>query len=129
VSAPTSNGCLPSISASGTPSASAASGFVLTVTGVEGQRNGLFIHGSDSITTPWGFNGPSYLCVFNQGRFGQQQSSGTLGQCDGVMAFDWNALESWPQPGQTVMAQAWFRDPASQKGTHMSNAISFIAGP
>ena len=129
VSAPTSNGCLPSISASGTPSVTAASGFVLTVTGVEGQRNGLFIHGSDSITTPWGINGPSYLCVFNQGRFGFQDSLGTAGQCDGVMTFDWNALETWPQPGQTVMAQAWFRDPPSQKGTHMSNAISFIAGP
>jgi Tol biopolymer transport system component len=127
--APTSSGCLPSISASGTPSASAASGFVLTVTGVEGQRNGLFIHGSDSITTPWGVNGPSYLCVFNQGRFGFQDSGGTSGQCDGVMTFDWNALATWPQAGQSIMAQAWFRDPPSQKGTHMSNAISFIAGP
>jgi Tol biopolymer transport system component len=127
--APTSSGCLPSISASGTPSASAASGFVLTVTGVDGQRNGLFIHGSDSITTPWGINGPSYLCVFNQGRFGFQDAGGTSGQCDGVMTFDWNALASWPQAGQSIMAQAWFRDPPSQKGTHLSNAISFIAGP
>jgi Tol biopolymer transport system component len=130
VIASTSNGCLPSISASGTPSASASTGFDLTIHSVEGNKNALFVHGPSSITTPWGIGGPSYLCVFNLGRFGHQNSGGAPGQCDGVLNVDWNATNAWwAQAGDVVVAQAWFRDPGSAKTTHLSNAISFIAGP
>lgn len=45
------------------------------------------------------------------------------------MSFDWNTLATWPQAGEPIMAQAWFRDPPSQKGTHLSNAVEFITGP
>lgn len=37
----TTNGCVPSISDVGIPSASAVSGFEVTITGVEGQKTGL----------------------------------------------------------------------------------------
>jgi Tol biopolymer transport system component len=128
VIAPTSNGCLPSISAVGTASASASSGFVLTVSSVEGKRNALFVNGVASVTTPWGVGGPSYLCVGNSGRFGGQNSGGTAGQCDGILTVDWNAEGSAFSLGSVGMVQAWFRDPASQKKTHLSDAIAFFVG-
>ena len=83
-----------------------------------------------SITNPWGVGGPSYMCVFNLGRFGNQNSGGTNGQCDGVLTYDWNSTSAgWAGAGDVVVTQAWFRDPGSVKTTHLSNALSFIAGP
>ena len=57
------SGCQASVSAAGTPSSSAPSGFVLSASGVEGNKDGLFFFGtSGRQATPWG-NGTSYQCV------------------------------------------------------------------
>lgn len=128
--AATSNGCLPTISATGTPSETAGSGFTVSVSSVEGQRSAIFVHSRGSKSTPWGVGGPSHLCVDVWGRFGTQTSGGTAGQCDGVLSADWNALRpGWARAGDPIFVQAWFRDPPSAKTTHLSNALSFVLMP
>ncbi|MCY3003707.1 MAG: hypothetical protein NTV21_18065 [Planctomycetota bacterium] len=131
-------GCTGSISASGTASASASSGFTLSVNGVEGQRLGLIFYGlSGPAAQPWGTSS-SFLCVKSPTqRMDTQDSGGSVGLCDGSYSQDWNAflaahpsaLGSPRQAGQAVHAQAWFRDPPSPKTTHLSNALEFFICP
>lgn len=132
----TSNGCQPAIATSGVPSASASAGFELSVTQLEGQRQGLFFYSlSGPSASAWG---ASLLCVKSPTqRMGAQGSGGVNGQCDGVFVTDWNSYRaSHPsalgQPfggGETVWAQAWFRDPPAPKSTNLSNAVRFSVAP
>jgi hypothetical protein len=54
-----------------------------------------------------------------------------------VLSIDWNAyIASHPsalgQPfagGETVWAQAWFRDPPAPKTTNLSDGLVFVVGP
>ena len=128
--APTSHGCLPAISSTGTPSATAGSGFVLTVNAVEGQRTAMFLFSPYSVSVPWG-GGPSFRCVDTfWGRFGHQTSSGTQNQCDGTLVVDANSWwHSWISAGSEAYVQAWFRDPASNAKSHFSEALSMIVRP
>ncbi len=135
----TSNGCVPSISGSGTASASASSGFTISVANVEGQRSGLLFYGiNGAVAATWGTGGNSVLCVKNPTqRMGSQSSGGTVGGCDGVLAEDWNAyrftnsgaLGNPYAGGELVWAQAWFRDPPAVKTTNLSNALQFVVCP
>ena len=136
----TSNGCVASIGATGTPSAGAGSGFTISVGAVEGQKQGILFYGINNtgyVPTAWG-TGSSYLCVKHPSqRTGVQNSGGTFAACDGVLSLDWNAfIASHPgalgspfAAGQHVFAQGWFRDPPSPKGTVLSNALEFVVGP
>jgi probable HAF family extracellular repeat protein len=134
----TSHGCAASISGTGTPSASSSSGFVLSATNVEGDKQGLFFYGlSGSFTVPWGA-GTSVLCVKSPTqRMPVTASGGTSGACDGVLASDWNAFRAAHPTalgspflgGELVAVQAWFRDPPSAKTTSLSNALSFLVCP
>jgi Tol biopolymer transport system component len=136
----TSSGCIASISASGSPSASSGSGFTLSVSAVEGQKQGLLFYGLDNTgfaPAPWG-GSTSYLCIKSPTqRTPAQSSGGTAGACNGALAIDWNlfrastpgALGSPFAAGQHVFAQGWFRDPPSPKTTSLSNAIEFVVGP
>ncbi len=133
------NGCLPAMCASGVPSASAASGYTLTVNGADGQRAGLVMYGvSGPLASPWSATSTSYRCIANPvQRMGTQNSGGTAGVCDGVYTEDWNAYRaSHPsalgQPfasGDSVWAQAWYRDPAASKSSGLSNGIEFYVQP
>jgi hypothetical protein len=137
----TSHGCAATIDSTGSPSASAASGFVLAASSVEGQRQGLFFYSLDNsgfAPLPWGPGSTSYLCVKPPTqRAAPQMSGGTNNACDGVLALDWNtfrathptALGSPFAAGQRVFAQAWFRDPPSPKSTALSNALTFVVQP
>jgi hypothetical protein len=87
---------------------------------------------------PWSASSTSYLCVkAPTQRLGTQSSGGTSGACDGVLADDWNAyVASHPNAlgqtftgGETVWAQAWFRDPPAPKTTNLSDALVFQVGP
>ena len=68
---------------------------------------------------------------------GVQNSGGTLGACDGLMSIDWNAyIAGNPLAvgvpfagGETVYAQAWFRDPPAPKTTSLSDALQFMVQP
>jgi hypothetical protein len=137
----TSNaGCQATLSASGTASASATSGFSLTATGVEGLKDGLFFFGSNGRqANSWG-SGTSFQCVVPPViRAGLLSSTGTAGLCDGTFTQDLNALwcASCPSPaknpgaGALVDAQLWYRDPmnTSNQTTSLSDAIEFSVCP
>src|SRR5262249_52949251 len=122
-----------------TPSAAATSGFTLTASQVEGQRNGMIFYGINGrLALPWSSTSTSYLCVKSPTqRTFTQSSGGTLGQCNGQLAFDWNAFVSTSPgalgapfaAGDVVDAQGWFRDPPSPKLSSLSNALEFVVCP
>jgi hypothetical protein len=132
------NGCVPSISATGTPSVAASSGFTLDVANVEGQKQGLFFYGlSGQAIAPWGA-GSSFICVKSPTqRMGGLVSGGTANACDGAYSQDWlafvaanpTALGAPYSAGQVVNAQAWYRDPPASKTTNLSNALEFTLAP
>lgn len=133
------NGCVPAIASTGTPSASASSGFTLTVSSVEGQKQGLLFYGiSGRAASPWGLSGTSFLCVKSPTqRMGTQQTNGTLNQCDGSLSIDWlNFLATHPtalgapfSSGTVVQAQGWYRDPPAVKTTNLSGGLEFTLVP
>ena len=131
------SGCQASLTATGTPSATAASGFDLVASSVEGAKDGLFFFGTTGRqANSWG-NGSSYQCVTPPvKRAGLLLGSGTVGLCDGSFLQDLNAR--WtarppqnPGAGAIVQAQLWYRDPfnTSNQTTSLSNAIEFVVGP
>ncbi|MBL8802890.1 MAG: hypothetical protein JNN27_12880 [Planctomycetes bacterium] len=133
----TTNGCIPSISGTGTPSASAGSGFSLNVANVEGAKQGLFFYSVSGRTVAL-WNGNSFLCIkAPTQRFGNQVSGGTANLCNGSFTADWNLYisnaplaQGQPFIGcETVQAQAWFRDPPAGKSTNLSNALEFYVAP
>jgi hypothetical protein len=126
------------LSSTGVADANAGSGFVVTASGVEGQKQGLFFYGlSGPHALAWGPSS-SFLCVKPPTqRTPAQVSGGTLAACDGALALDWNAyvasnpgsLGSPFAGGETVWIQAWFRDPPSPKTTHLSDGLRFSVCP
>jgi hypothetical protein len=136
----TSSGCVATIAGAGTPRASAPSGFTITVSNVEPQKQGILFYGVDNsffTPTPWG-TGTSFLCVKPPTqRMGTQSSGGTLGACDGTLSIDWNTFVSTNPgvlgtpfaAGAAVFAQGWFRDPPSPKTTSLSNGLRFLVCP
>ena len=134
------NGCQATLSADGTASATASSGFDLLVSDAEGARNGIFFFGTNGRqANAWG-NGTSFQCVVAPvRRAGLQVGTGTAGQCDGGFTQDLNALwcPTCPKPaknpgaGALVQAQLWYRDPlnTSNQTTSLSDAIEFAVGP
>lgn len=137
----TTNGCSASISVDQQPSASLASVSQVTVSGVEGQKQGLMFYGVDNsgyTPLPWGFGSTSYACV--QGpilRAVAMNSGGAAGQCDGTLTFDWNAFQSTHPgalgspfaAGDKVYVQGWFRDPPAPRASSLSNAIELTLVP
>lgn len=136
--ATSTHGCVPSIAVSGTPSATAGSGFALSVSGVEGQKTGMLFYGlSGSLAAPFG-GGASLLCVRGSlQRMGLQNSGGTALACDGALSVDWNqfiATTPWILGlpfvgGESVWAQGWYRDPLAPGASNLSNAVWFTVCP
>jgi choice-of-anchor C domain-containing protein len=134
------SGCQAMLSASGSASATATSGFDLMASGVEGLKNGIFFFGTNGRqANPWG-NGTSVQCVVPPvRRAGLLTGSGTVGMCDGSFSQDLNALwcPTCPKPqknpgvGAIVQAQLWYRDPfnTSNQTTSLSDAVEFCVGP
>ncbi len=129
------SGCQATLSAVGIPSPSAASGFTVTSSAVEGGKDGLFFYGQNGQqANPWG-TGSSFQCVVTPvKRGGLLIGSGTAGQCDGIFSQDLNArwcaphCPKWkhaPIPGQKMQIQNWYRDPASTSNqtTSLSNGL------
>jgi len=136
-----SNGCIPSIAASGTPSATATSGFTISSSNMQNNRRGMLVYSlSGRASTP--FQG-GILCVqapvFRSPILMSGGSASGL-DCSGSLARDWNAFVQGlgggsPQPaawivGTQVTAQWWSRDPGSFPGqSNLSNAVDFAVGP
>jgi hypothetical protein len=135
----TSSGCTAHMQGSGTPSASASSGFTITASGVEGQKSGLLFYGiSGRHSGVWAPGSTSLLCVKAPVQRGPAQNSGgTSAACDGVLSLDWNsymsthpgALGQPLQVGQVIDGQAWFRDPPAPGTTNLSDGLEWIVGP
>src|SRR5262249_55440572 len=129
----TTHGCLPMMAASGLPSAAATSGFTLSCSNIEGQKNGLIFYGvSRPSVGTWGTGSTSILCVKAPlQRTTAQNSNGTLNACDGSLSVDFLAFmaanpSALGQPitaGQQYHTQGWFRDPPSPKHTALSDGL------
>jgi hypothetical protein len=133
------NGCVPAIGYSGSPSVSASSGFTLTVANVPGQKAGIFFYGiNGQVAFPWATGSTSWFCVKSPTqRMSVQASGGTLNSCTGALAEDWLAFvaanpTALGQPfaaGNVVNAQGWYRDPAAPKTTNTTDALEFALVP
>ncbi len=131
-------GCQALLSSTGTPSVSSSSGFVVTASTVEGQKDGLFFYGfNGQQANSWG-SGTSFQCVVPPVlRVGLMTGTGTVGACDGSFVTDFNAFWSTANPakvpavGQGVSLQLWYRDPqnTSNQTTSLSDGLSFQACP
>ncbi len=136
-------GCAPSISAIGTSSATAPSGFIVRSINLQNNKPGLLLYGSTGrSSTP--FSGGT-LCVNPPlHRVPCPNSGGTpapVNNCSGILAADVNAFRAGSLggipasflfvPGTTVDSQFWGRDSgfAAPSNTQLSNALEFLIGP
>jgi plastocyanin len=130
-------GCVPAVDATGTPSASAGSGFTVRATPVLGAKVGLFVYTTQGaaqspLSLPYGS-----LCIATGGvrRIAAQSSGGTPGACDGQLAVDFNqhfasqTKDPTLVPGARVDLQAWYRDPANPGGANLTEAGTFYMCP
>lgn len=141
-----------SIRASGTPSSTQSSGFVVSVHRIRACRAGLLLYTNQPPVAAQPFGGPGNgaLCLSGMGlrRAGPIESGGTPQFCDGILSIDMNQFRSlnWsasgcnPATGQnnpaaflgnigtTVNAQVWGRDSVAA-GQVLSDGISWAVGP
>jgi len=136
----TTNGCVPTIAATGNPNVAQNNNCVITVSNVEGQKQGLLFYGvSGQVNFPWcPTNSPSLLCVkAPTQRIFPQGTGGTVGQCNGQLQNDWNLFQNTfvgavgaPfSSGDVVTMQGWFRDPPACKTTFLSQGITLTYQP
>ena len=131
-------GCNPTMSASGVASASAASGWVVTTSNVEGLRQTNTFYSALGPRTPATPFGAGLLCVRTPTqRIGSVQASGSPGQCDGSVSID---VLAWAQAhpgaqgapftfGTTLNFQCAIRDPLSPGTRVMSDALQVTFTP
>ena len=127
-------GCKPGISGTGSPSASAGSGFTVGVQNLISSSYGFFFYSTRKpLIAP--FQG-GYLCMPQPIRRMPLQATGgsTAPDCSGSFALDFNAwIATGADPmlvaGENACVQAWSRDPGSATGSNLSDAIVFAIGP
>lgn len=136
----TVGGCVPTISGTANPVVAHTSPTQITVSGVDGQRNGLLFYGLVALPQQWcGVGvGSSYLCVGAPTmRMFVQNSGGAVGSCNGALGQDWNAFQlanptalgaPW-SAGAKAYVQGWYRDPLACKTTALSNALELTYQP
>jgi hypothetical protein len=136
----TTNGCTASIGANANPSVSFANACNVSITGVEGQKNGIVFYGLAQLPQAWCSmgGGTSFLCVKPPTQRAVTVSSGgAINQCNGTLGLDWNAFQQanpsalgnpW-SAGTKVYVQGWFRDPPACKTTSLSNALELTYQP
>ena len=127
-----SAGCTPSIGATGTPSATAGSGFVVTTTNELDNKFGLYFYSKTGANNA-PFQGGTLCGIAPLVRTPVQNSGGTP-PCGGAYTMDFNAyVAGGADPalvaGQQVWLQTWSRDPASPSTTNLSDAITFTLCP
>jgi hypothetical protein len=129
-----SQGCLPAIGWTGSPSAS-GSPFVIDCTNVLNNKLGLMFYGYLPKALP--YEGGT-LCVSAPVKRTPVQDSGgnpPPDDCSGLYTYDFDALiQSGQDPnlftGALVYAQFWYRDPTVDPfGTGRSDALTFLIQP
>jgi hypothetical protein len=138
----TGNGCVPAIGSSGTPSATAGSGFLVNATNMINNKSCLMFYG----TTGQGsgaFQG-GILCV--KAPIKRTPGTNTGGNpppndCSGAPAIDMNAfavgslggtpLAALTVPGTVVTCQWWGRDPgfAAPNNTQLTDGLQYTICP
>lgn len=133
----TTNGCLPEIWATTQPSLTFADSCIITVSNVEGAKQGLIFYGviGPSMIS---WNGVSFLCVKTPlQRTPAQSTGGTAGLCNGTMVLDWDLYQQthptalgnpWAL-GNKAWVQGWFRDPPAPKTTNLSDGLEITYRP
>lgn len=130
-----SQGCLPAIASSGSPSASGATPFSIQAGQVINQTVGILAYGYQSAAVP--FLGGT-LCMGGAVKRTPGQGSGgsAVGtDCTGTFTFDFAAyVATGIDPllavaGQQVNAQFWYRDVAASFGAGLSDALEFVLDP
>jgi hypothetical protein len=132
-------GCTPTISGSGLPSATAASGFVVRGDAMRNQKPGVLLY-SNAGRAALPFSG-AFLCVAGPiKRVSSLTSGGTplpTNDCSGTYQVDMNAFRSGALGGQpaaylsvsgtVIDCQFWGRDPgfAAPFNTQLSDALEF----
>jgi len=118
-----SNGCVPSIGFTGTPTP--AGNLTATCTQVETGQLGVLFHGqSGPAAIP--FQG-GFLCVNPPVVRMPFTNSGGAGVCAGNYSNNLSSLTG--TPGLTFNAQYWFRDVGSASGTGLSNGLQWTNCP
>jgi hypothetical protein len=129
-----SNGCVPSIGASGPASLANPGGFTITTSSLEDNQNGLSFFGiSGPLALP--FQGGT-LCVNSPHFRLDVAGSGGAGACQGSLSY--TLLDMLNQAGgggagllagTYAYVQTWFRDPAAASTTGWSNALEIAVQP
>jgi hypothetical protein len=131
-----SQGCVPSIGSTGTPSLSGADDFLVTCDEVINQQMGLLFLGRQQAALP--FMGGTLCASQVIVRTALQASGGDAApeNCSGSFAFPVTQqfMAGFPSafvPGQTVYGQVWYRDPSHPDGFGIgfSNGIEFTVCP
>jgi len=120
-----SNGCVPTIGFSGTPTPAGA--FTATCSSVEAGQLGVLF---------WGSVGPAavpfqggFLCVSPPVTRFPFANSGGAGVCTGSYSTALTTLVNFVPVGTNINAQYWFRDVGSASGTGLSNGLAFTTCP
>lgn len=134
VSSANSIACQPVLAHSGTPSATAADGFVLTAAPFLNQRSGLLMYSLQGATQA-PFHGVT-LCLVSPARARPLLDTGgdalPASTCSGSLELDFNTFVSQSTQlgaGTTVWAQFLARDPLAVGGYLLSDAARFELGP
>ncbi len=130
-----SQGCLPAIGSSGTPSVTSALPFFVTASQIINNKAGILYYSYAPDSAPF-FGG--LRCVgLPLYRLAPQNSGGTpppTVDCTGTFSFDFNAriqsgVDFGLVVGEDVYCQWWYRDPMAGKLTGLSDALRFRIQP
>jgi subtilisin family serine protease len=121
-------GCVPAIGTNGAQPSRSAGAFTVTCTNVLNQKFGLLFFGAAPLNSP--FQGGTLCVAAPTQRTGSANSGGATSgnSCTGAYGFQFTTAQMAVfglDPGETVYAQWWMRDPASPSTTGLSNARRF----
>ena len=121
-------GCLPAVGTNGVQPSKSAGNFAVTCNNVISQKNGLCFWGRSAIAVP--FQGGTLCIGAPTVRTANVSSGGSAGgnDCSGSYSFTFNTAYMTANsidPGETIFAQFWMRDPAVASTTGLSNAVQF----